>query len=209
MMTASSTIIASDAPFTPHKDNCCEGLPSQEYEQSSPQGMPEAVVDLASDTEWNFRLIFDWNITGSHAQGWHTSGKAGPIRGIRVPGGGFNSDLQEPPFISAVIGDSDNVTVDFTSTSVAEYTRLLPPLPRSLVATDRVLIEIGAVNYGALVFLSCNTSCSHESDTPTLLGAHYNPMMPFAVELPSAEPLFLARATGPYRIIGGYCVLII
>ena len=51
---------------------------------------PVQEIDLASDTAWTLRI------------------DGGPPRAVRVPGGGWNSDLQNPP-IDTMTGVADHV----------------------------------------------------------------------------------------------------
>ena len=162
-------------------------LPTQVYEQVSPSSYPLAVLELASDDAWRFRIVHNWRIncsTGSPRE-CTTAGEPGGWRRIRVPGGGFNSDLQDPPLISALVGDSTLTQreIDFNSTSAAEYRRNLTVGAGFGTARGTVMLEFGAVNYGALVFLAGGAA-----PQGCLLAAHYGPMMPFAVKLPALSP---------------------
>ena len=86
-----------------------------------------------------------------------------------MPGGGYNSDQQAPPLINACqdphVGDvRDNVTYTRTIELAASD---LASIPRSAA----LLLEFGAVNHGASVFVDGK-----------LVGRHYGPAMPFAVD---------------------------
>ena len=109
-------------------------------------------MDLASDRDWTLAI------------------DDGPARGIKVPGGGFNSDLQDPPWIE-MCGDGrgermvkDHVTYQRTIT-----------IPRSADGKV-VLLEFGAVNHGAEIYLV-------DGEKETLLATHIGPHMPFAADL--------------------------
>ena len=101
-----------------------------------------ARVDLASDTAWSLSIDDD------------------PTpRPIRVPGGGWNSDLQEPR-IDRLTGVDDHVVyrrrIEIPAARPDQVTRL----------------RFGAVNYGAEVYLDGK-----------LVGSHVGPLMPFEVDL--------------------------
>ena len=102
-------------------------------------------IDLASDTAWTL------SVDGSSP------------RPIKVPGGGYNSDLQDQPWIPL-----DSVK------KVALYQRtfIAPPLSSGEV----LILEFGAVNYGAAVYLV-------DATTEKLVATHEGPMMPFSADL--------------------------
>ena len=102
---------------------------------------PPPVMDLASDTAWEISL------------------DDGPWRSIKVPGGGYNSDLQHEPWIlqSEV---KDHVT----------YRRLIG-IPET-ASGHAVKIAFGAVNHGCEVYLDSQP-----------VGSHVGPLMPFEVDL--------------------------
>lgn len=181
MFTATLATLPPPPPRQP------QPLPTQFYEQVSPSGHPSAVFDLASDDAWNFRIIHNWSISCDSAsqRNCTTAGEPGAWRQIRVPGGGFNSDLQDPPLISALVGDSTLTQheVDFNSTAAAEYRRKFPVVGDGFGTKATVMLQFGAVNYGALVFLAPGAASQGR-----LLAAHYGPMMPFAVKLPALSP---------------------
>ncbi len=99
------------------------------------------VIDLASDTAW--KLSID----------------DGPWRSVKVPGGGYNSDLQDQPLI-----DQEDVKDHVT------YKRLMtiPEFKKG----DVIKINFGAVNHGCDVFLN-----------DLYVGGHVGPMMPFDVDI--------------------------
>lgn len=109
---------------------------------------PLHVADLSSDSAWTLSV------------------DGGPERPIRVPGGGYNSDLQDKPWI-------DQLSVK----DHAVYRRTITvPKVREGQAT---LVEFGAVNFGAEVFLE-------DGGRETLVGTHHGPLMPFAADLTHA-----------------------
>ena len=102
---------------------------------------PPRVLDLASDTAWEISL------------------DDGPWRSIKVPGGGYNSDLQNEPWI--LQSDiKDHVT----------YRRMIN-LPET-ASGHSVEIAFGAVNHGCEVYLD---------DQP--VGSHAGPLMPFEIDV--------------------------
>jgi len=114
----------------------------------APSDAPLAVVDLASDTAWTLSV------------------DDGPARPIRVPGGGYNSDRQDRPWIDQT-RVRDHVLYQRTVT--------IPRVREGQVT----LVEFGAVNFGAEVFLA-----DGEKETP--VGSHDGPLMPFAADLTHA-----------------------
>jgi hypothetical protein len=99
-----------------------------------------ATVDLASDTAWTLRV------------------DGGPARPVKVPGGGWNSDRQEPQIPSAAVKDQ-----------VVYERRIAIPAE----AKDKtVKIEFGGCNYGAEVWLD-----------ETKVVDHIGPMTPFEADL--------------------------
>ena len=99
------------------------------------------VIDLASDHDWQLSV------------------DDGPWRGIRVPGGGYNSDMQDEPLIDQS-DVKDHVTYKRTIN--------LRQNPKGKVAR----IEFGGVNHGCEVYLD-----------GYLIGSHVGPMMPFTIEI--------------------------
>jgi len=99
------------------------------------------VIDLASDTAWELSI------------------DNGPWRNIKVPGGGYNSDLQDQPLI-----DQEEVKDHVT------YKRIItiPEFKKG----DVIKINFGAVNHGCDVYLN-----------DTYVGGHVGPMMPFDVDI--------------------------
>jgi hypothetical protein len=98
-------------------------------------------IDLASDTAWE--LCID----------------DGPWRNIKVPGGGYNSDLQDQPLI-----DQENVRDHVT------YKRsiTIPGFGKG----DVIKINFGGVNHGCDEYLN-----------DMYVGGHAGPMMPFDVDI--------------------------
>ena len=177
---ATLCLTATPAVLPPPPPPAPQPLPPQRFEQVSPSGHPSEVLDLASDDAWSFRITHKWSINCSDSGGspgdCTTAGEPGAWRRIRVPGGGFNSDLQEPPLISALVGDSTLTQreIDFNSTSAAEYRRKLPLAGGGgggFGTGATVMLEFGAVNYGALVFLARGAAPQGR-----LLAAHYGPI---------------------------------
>ena len=101
-------------------------------------------VDLASDKAWTL------------------SADGGPPRAIVVPGGGWNSDLQNPP-IDTMTGVDDHV--------IYERRLRIPKVAEGQVTK----ILFGAVNYGADVFID-----------DTLVAGHVGSLTPFEVDLTGA-----------------------
>ena len=110
-------------------------------------------IDLASDTAWT--LSIDGN---------------SPARPIRVPGGGWNSDRQQPQIPSASVKDH----------VVYERELVVPAAARGKV----VKVEFGGCNYGAEVFLDDRK-----------VAEHHAPMTPFAADLTG-----LVEAGKTYRL---------
>jgi hypothetical protein len=109
-------------------------------------------VDLASDQNWTLSI------------------DDGPARGIKVPGGGFNSDRQELPWIE-MCGDGGGRRM-VKDHVVYQRTITIPKAAKGNV----VLVEFGAVNHGAEVWLADGTN-------ETLVATHVGPHMPFAADL--------------------------
>jgi len=115
-------------------------------------------IDLASEQEWTLSI------------------DDGPARGIIVPGGGFNSDRQEPPWIE-MCGDGKGRRM---VKDHVVYQRKLT-IPKSANG-NAILLELGAVNHGAEVFLV-------DGEKETLVATHIGPHMPFTADLtPYAVP---------------------
>lgn len=109
-------------------------------------------INLASDQEWTLTI------------------DDGPARGIKVPGGGFNSDQQDPPWIEMCgDGKGQRMVKDHVT-----YQRLIT-IPKS-ARGNGVLLEFGAVNHGAEVYLV-------DGNKETLVATHIGPHMPFAADL--------------------------
>ena len=139
-----------------------------------------ATAGQAKPTEWNApaggrSAAMDstgalWKMNLASATDWTLAIDEGPARGIKVPGGGFNSDQQDPPWIE-MCGDGhgqrmvkDHVTYQRTIT-----------IPRSAEGKV-VLLEFGAVNHGAEIYLV-------DGNKETLIATHIGPHMPFAADL--------------------------
>jgi len=100
-----------------------------------------AEVDLASDTAWTLRV------------------DGGDTRPIKVPGGGWSSEIQEP-LIDRGRDVKDHVVYERKVT-----------IPK--IQSDQVtMLKFGAVNYGAEVYINDN-----------LVGEHHGPLMPFEVDI--------------------------
>ena len=115
--------------------------PSQNFGFPDLTTVPVAIVDLSSN--------------GSRA--WSLSIDEGPPRDVVVPGGGYNSDFQDPPLLDSSL----------TALS-ATYSRVIT-VPALKTTTT---LEFGAVNYGAEVYIN-----------DVLVGFHSGPNMPFAVDI--------------------------
>lgn len=102
-----------------------------------------SVSDLASDTDWTLRL------------------DDGLARPIKVPGGGWNSDLQSPP-IQVMREVKDFVRYERTIT-----------VPASAQG-QAVQLRFGAVAHGCEVFLDGKK-----------VGEHHGPQVPFTIDLTS------------------------
>ncbi len=102
---------------------------------------PLETVDLGSETAWEISI------------------DDGPWRKIKVPGGGYNSDMQDKPWI-------DGGTVKDRAT----YKRAIQ-IPK-VVAEQVTKIQFGGVNHGCNVYID-----------GTLIGSHVGPMMPFEVDI--------------------------
>ncbi|MBL7110764.1 MAG: hypothetical protein ISS19_02340 [Bacteroidales bacterium] len=100
-----------------------------------------SVIDHASDTAWELSI------------------DDGPWRNIKVPGGGYNSDMQEEPLI-----DQKDVKDQVV------YRRMIT-IPASNTGSV-YKIEFGAVNHGCEVYID-----------DKLVGEHTGPMMPFEVDI--------------------------
>jgi hypothetical protein len=121
---------------------------------------PGALVtnNLASDTEWTLKIDNT------------------PPRRIKVPAGGYNSDLQDEPLIAMC--NEPGYSVDKSGirnvTDCATYERKIT-VPK--VCDGQVtLVEFGAVNHGADVYLVDKTNA-------VLVASHAGPHMPFAANL--------------------------
>lgn len=111
-----------------------------------------ADIDLASNSEWTLSV------------------DDGPSRAIKVPGGGFNSDLQDQPWME-MCGDGHGrrMVKDHVI-----YQRAIK-IP-DLAAGNAVVIEFGAVNHGAEVYLI-------DGQVEKLIASHVGPHMPFSADL--------------------------
>jgi len=98
-------------------------------------------IDLASDSAWELSI------------------DDGPWRNIKVPGGGYNSDLQDEPLI-----DQEEVTTHVT------YRRSVT-IP-SITEEKVIILEFGAVNHGCEVFIN-----------DIQVGEHIGPLMPFQLDI--------------------------
>lgn len=109
-------------------------------------------IDLASAREWTLSI------------------DDAPPRGIIVPGGGFNSDQQAPPWIE-MCGDGHGQRM--VRDHVVYQRQLTIP---KLAAGNALLLELGAVNHGAEVYLV-------DGEKETLVATHLGPNLPFAADL--------------------------
>ena len=107
---------------------------------------PDALreMDLASDTAWTLSI------------------DGGAPRPIKVPGGGWNSDLQTPPI---------QVLKDVKDYVLYERKLVLP----AEAAGQAVELRFGAVNYGCEVFLDGKK-----------VGEHHGPQVAFTVDMTTA-----------------------
>ncbi len=110
------------------------------------------------------------NLDLASAHAWNLSIDDGPARGIVVPGGGFNSDRQEPPWIE-MCGDGNGRRM---VKDHVVYQRQLT-IPKNAEG-KAILLELGAVNHGAEVYLV-------DGPKETLVATHIGPHMPFAADL--------------------------
>ena len=106
------------------------------------KSLPQSALDLASDTAWTLSV------------------DGGTPRPIKVPGGGWNSDRQEPQIPIKSVKD------------FVLYERKVE-IPAS-AAGQAVLLECDAVNYGAEILLDGKSA-----------GEHHGALMPFEVDLTS------------------------
>lgn len=106
------------------------------------------VADLASDTAWTVSI------------------DDGAARPIRVPGGGYNSDRQDKPWI-----DQESVKDHV----VYQRSITIPKVREGQVT----LVEFGAVNFGADVSLV-------DGGREVPVGSHHGPLMPFAADITHA-----------------------
>jgi len=114
---------------------------------------PLSSIDLASDTDWTL------SVDGAGS------------RPIKVPGGGYNSDLQDQPWI-----DQKSVKDDVVYTRAIKIPRVVPD--------QGTVLEFGAVNYGAEVYLA-----DEDGSNPVLVGSHAGALNPFSVDLtPYVQP---------------------
>lgn len=112
-------------------------------EVSGPQRL--AVEDLASDSAWTLAV------------------DDGPVRAIKVPGGGYNSDRQDQPWIDQE-GVKDHVV----------YRRAIT-IP-GIAERQVTVVEFGAVNCGADIALI-------DGDQVKPVTSHVGTMMPFTADL--------------------------
>ena len=111
-----------------------------------------ATIDLASEQAWTLSI------------------DDGPPREIIVPGGGFNSDRQAPPWIE-MCGDGPGKRA--VKDHVVYQRKLTIP---KLAAGNAIVLEVGAVNHGAEVYLV-------DGAKETLVATHIDPNMPFTADL--------------------------
>ena len=112
-------------------------------ESSGPQRL--LLEDLASDSAWTLSV------------------DDGPTRSIKVPGGGYNSDRQEKPWINQA-SVKDHVV----------YRRSIT-IPK-VIDRQVTVVEFGAVNCGADIALI-------DGDTVKPVTSHVGAMMPFTADL--------------------------
>ena len=125
-----------------------------------------------------------WSLDLASATAWRASVDGAMPRGIVVPGGGYSSDLQEKPWINACQDPSIGQVADnVTYTRVFTIDREAFSAAAGGGAPPLILLEFGAVNHGAEVFLDGQ-----------LVGVHYGPLMPFGVDVTAA--LLSSAATG-------------
>lgn len=110
------------------------------------------------------------NIDLASAQAWTLSVDDGPTRGIIVPGGGYNSDQQAPPWIE-MCGDGNGQR---RVKDHVVYQRKLTIPQRA--DGQAILLEVGAVNHGAEVYLV-------DGKIETLVATHLGPNLPFTADL--------------------------
>jgi hypothetical protein len=112
---------------------------------------PLKIIDLASDTDWTLSI------------------DGGNPRAVRVPGGGYNSDKQDQPWIEMSVEKGERDVKNYVT-----YERLItiPKVQKGQVT----LVEFGAVNHGAEVYLV-------DGRKETLITAHVGPLMPFSADL--------------------------
>jgi len=120
---------------------CVRGFKSNGADHEIKDPGLTGIIDLASDSAWQIRI------------------DDGPWRSIKVPGGGYNSDLQEEPLI-----DKDEVIHSAT------YRRSfkVPENAKGKV----ILLAFGAVNHGCEIFID-----------DRLIQEHVGPLMPFRVDI--------------------------
>ncbi len=137
-----------------------------------------AQIDLASDTAWTLSI------------------DGGAPRRIKVPGGGYNSDQQDPPLIemSVPTGFHDDPGRQAVKDHVV-YERSIT-VPR---VSDRqvTLLEFGAVNHGAEVFVL-------DAGKANLVATHVGPLVPFQADLthfvtPGRQYLLRVKAYTPWH----------
>ena len=110
------------------------------------------------------------NIDLASGQAWTLSIDDGPAREITVPGGGFNSDRQAPPWIE-MCGDGRGKRA--VKDHVVYQRKLTIPKNAAGYAT---VLEVGAVNHGAEVYLV-------DGAKETLVATHVGPNLPFTADL--------------------------
>jgi len=135
-------------------------------------------LDLASDTAWTLSI------------------DGGATRPIKVPGGGYNSDRQDQPLIemSVPTGFHDDPGRKAVNNYVVYQRSITIPKVNDHQVT---LVEFGAVNHGAEVFLV-------DGDKETLVTTHAGPLMPFSADLthlvtPGRQYLLRVKAYTPWH----------
>ncbi len=121
---------------------------------SAAENNPRAAYRYAPDALWEMDLASD--------TAWTLSIDGGRPRPIKVPGGGWNSDLQTPPI---------QVLKDVKDFVLYERKLVMP----AEAAGQAVELRFGAVNYGCEVFLDGKK-----------VGEHHGPQVAFTVDLTAA-----------------------
>jgi len=120
---------------------------------SSVYTAPLSVVDLASNTAWTLSV------------------DGGAVRTIKVPAGGYNSDMQDKPYIDMSI-DLPGCLNNYKN-MVNDHVEYMRKIQIPNVAAGQVtLLEFGAVNHGCEVFINGQK-----------VGEHFGPNMPFEIDI--------------------------